>query len=258
MSSLSSAQDSCTASDEAAVLELRGVYAGYGAATVIRDISISVRAGSVVALLGANGAGKTTLLRTASGLLTPSVGNVLLGGNDVTTDRPNKRARLGLCLIPEGRGIFRSLSVRDNLRIQQPKWVRDDHTDEAIEAFPVLGSRLNQLAGSMSGGEQQMLALSRTFMAEPKVVLLDEVSMGLAPLVLDQIFAFLKTLASRGVSLLLVEQYVDRALEMADAVVLLDRGLTTFSGSPDDLDHDELLRNYLGVANVDTGPPQSI
>jgi branched-chain amino acid transport system ATP-binding protein len=229
------------------LLELDGVTAGYGRVTVLRDVSLQVPAGSVVALLGANGAGKTTLLRVASGLLRPSAGRVALRASDATNESPAARARQGLCLVPEGRGIFRDLSVRDNLRIQRPSWVTTDHRDEVVEAFPVLGRRLDQLAGSLSGGEQQMLALGRTFMAEPTVVLLDEVSMGLAPIVVDQIFETLVALAARGVSLLLVEQYVERALDLATSVVLLDRGHVSYSGPPSGIDQEALLRNYLGA-----------
>jgi branched-chain amino acid transport system ATP-binding protein len=233
------------------LLELRNITAGYGRVTVLRDVSISVPAGSVVALLGANGAGKTTLLRAASGLLSPTKGEIFVKGRKVGRSRPAKRAQSGLCLVPEGRGVFKELSVRENLRIFRPSWVKRDHTEAVVEAFPILGKRMSQIAGSLSGGEQQMLALSRAYVAEPEVVLLDEVSMGLAPIVIDQIFVSLKTLAASGVSLLLVEQYVDRALDIADTVVLLDRGTVSFTGSPSELDHDALMRNYLGADIAD-------
>lgn len=229
------------------LLEIRSATVGYGRSTVLRDLSLSVPRSSVVALLGANGAGKTTLLRTAAGLLSPSKGKILVDGEDVTRQRASRRASGGLCLIPEGRGIFRSLTVAENLRIYRPTWVDNDHTDAAFEAFPILQKRLSQVAGSLSGGEQQMLALARAYLSEPSVVLLDEVSMGLAPIVVDQIFTSLEILVKQGVSLLLVEQYVDRALAIADTVVLLDRGVVTFSGPPSSLDHDELLRSYLGT-----------
>ncbi len=242
-----------TAGSPSALLELEGVTAGYGRSTVLRDVGLAVPTGTVVALLGANGAGKTTLLRAASGLLRPTAGRVLVNGSDLTRASPAERARAGLCLIPEGRGVFRELTVRDNLRIQRPRWVAHDHTDEVLEAFPNLARRLDQPAGSLSGGEQQMLALGRTYMAEPLLVLLDEVSMGLAPIIVDQIFAALRNLTGRGISMLLVEQYVDRALAMADQVVLLDHGQVSFSGPPDAIDHDLLVRNYLG-SNLG-GPP---
>jgi len=209
-------------------------------------VDLAVRAGSVVALLGPNGAGKTTLLRVAAGLLTPTEGRVAIGTDEVTRRRPSQRAREGLCLIPEGRGIFPNLSVRENLLLQVPAWKRGQSVEPALEAFPVLRERLGQTAGSMSGGQQQMLALSRCFLSDPKVVLLDEVSMGLAPRIIDEIFDALLELSRRGVALLLVEQYVSRALHVADHVYLLGRGSVTFSGAPTELDESELMRRYLG------------
>jgi len=230
----------------AAVLELSGVSAGYGRTTVLREVDLAVRPGSVVALLGPNGAGKTTLLRVAAGLLTPSAGRVTIGAEDVTRRPPSQRARQGLCLIPEGRGIFPNLSVRENLILQLPAWKQEQSFEPALAAFPVLRERLGQTAGSMSGGQQQMLALSRCFLSDPKVVLLDEVSMGLAPRIIDEIFEALLELSRRGVALLLVEQYVNRALQVADHVYLLGRGCVTFSGRPTDLDESELMRRYIG------------
>jgi branched-chain amino acid transport system ATP-binding protein len=228
------------------LLELRGVTAGYGRTTVLREIDLKVAPGSVVALLGPNGAGKTTLLRVASGLLSPARGEVRLLGEDVTGRRPHQRARGGLCLVPEGRGIFPNLSVRENLTLQIPPWRRDAGYETALEAFPILKDRLTHTAGSLSGGQQQMLALSRCFLADPKVVLLDEVSMGLAPRVIDEIFDGLVNLVKSGVAMLLVEQYVTRALHLADHVYLLGRGQVDFSGTPSQLDEAELLRLYIG------------
>jgi branched-chain amino acid transport system ATP-binding protein len=234
----------------APVLELSSVTAGYGQSTVLRDIDLTVGAGEVVALLGPNGAGKTTLLRAASGLLRPQDGTVSIKGADMTKKPGYQRARAGLCLIPEGRGIFGDLSVKENLRLLVPPWEKDADMDRALDAFPILRERIDQRAGSMSGGQQQMLALARCWLCNPTVVLLDEVSMGLAPRVVDEIFEALGKLASEGVALLLVEQYVDRALELADRVQLLDRGRTAFTGSTKDIDRDAVLKNYLG-ADVD-------
>ena len=228
-------------------LELTGVTAGYGRTTVLRDVTVTVGSGKVVALIGPNGAGKTTLLRTAGGLLQPSTGGVSSAGQDLTLRSAYQRARAGICLIPEGRGIFPGLSVRENLLMQVPTWKKSDGFDAAIETFPVLGERLGQRAGSMSGGQQQMLALARCWLSDPDVVLLDEVSMGLAPKVVDEIFTALQALADSGVALLLVEQYVNRALEMADEVYLLDRGRIVFSGPASELDADEVVRRYLHV-----------
>ena len=227
-------------------LELRAVDAGYGATTVIHDVSIEVPRSSVVALLGPNGVGKTTTLRVAAGMLRPASGAVVIGGTEVNRTSPFQRARLGVCLIPEGRGIFRSLTVRENLELQVPPWRRNGTIDAALGAFPVLGQRLQQVAGSLSGGQQQMLALSRAYLSAPKVVLLDEVSMGLAPVVVEAIFGSLRALASTGVSLVLVEQYVNRALEMADVAYLMARGGIVWTGPAAGLDTDALVNAYLG------------
>jgi branched-chain amino acid transport system ATP-binding protein len=236
------------------VIGLRNVTAGYGRTTVLRDVDLTVAPGKVVALLGPNGAGKTTLLRVAAGLLSPSGGQVTLHGQDVTAKKPFQRNRQGLCLIPEGRGIFPNLSVKENLTLQIPPGRKGQAIDPALDAFPILKERLAQRAGSMSGGQQQMLALSRCFLSDPKVVLLDEVSMGLAPRVIDEIFAALSTLRDTGVSLLLVEQYVSRALKLADRVYLLGRGRVTFSGAPTELDEAELMRRYVGGDDLKDGP----
>jgi branched-chain amino acid transport system ATP-binding protein len=242
------------------VLRFANVSAGYGKATVLRDVSFEVPAGGIIALLGPNGAGKTTLLKTAIGLLRPTHGAVYLHGKDVKHAAPNRRSRQGLCLIPEGRGIFRGLSVRDNLRMHQPRGAGvsvAETVDRAVAAFPILGERLGQLAGTMSGGQQQMLALARAFVASPRVVLLDEVSMGLAPKVVDEIFAAIARLAAGGTALVLVEQYVTRALELADSVVLLDRGSIAYDGPASGLEADAVLRGYLGVDLDSTPNPSS-
>ena len=230
-----------------AALELRDVTAGYGDHTVLHGIDIRVEMGQVVALLGPNGSGKTTLLRTAAGLLTADAGAVLIDGQDVTGLATHRRARAGLCLIPEGRGVFKQLTVRENLLLALPAGDRASAIAPAIDAFPVLGKRLGQLAGTMSGGEQQMLALCRAFLTRPKLVILDEVSIGLAPRIVDDIFGALSTLPSRNVAVLLVEQYIHRALEIADHVYLLTRGRLTFSGSPAQLDEHEVIKGYLGA-----------
>ena len=228
-------------------LELRGVSAGYGRAIVLREVDLDVPGGTVAALLGPNGAGKTTLLRVAAGLLSASAGQVLLGGDDLTGRKPFQRAHYGVCLIPESGGIFPNLSVRDNLRLQVPPWKQDAGYEPALETFPILKDRLGQAAGSLSGGQQQMLALSRCFLSDPKIVLLDEVSTGLAPRSIDEMFEALLKISRQGISRLLVEQYVGRALDIADRVYLLGGGTVRFSGDPSELDKAELTRRYVGA-----------
>jgi branched-chain amino acid transport system ATP-binding protein len=228
------------------VLELRNIVAGYGATRVLRDVTLAVPDGAVVALLGANGAGKTTLLRVAAGLLRPESGSLRIGGRDVTGLPPHRLVERGMCHVPEGRGIFGSLTVRENLLVQSKRGEETEALQKAASAFPVLGNRLDQVAGTMSGGEQQMLALARAYVQKPTMVLLDEVSMGLAPRIVDEIFDFLRLLAGRGASLLLVEQYVTKALALADYVYLLHRGEIAFAGEPGELDGTDLFARYMG------------
>ncbi|HYH49684.1 MAG TPA: ABC transporter ATP-binding protein [Acidimicrobiia bacterium] len=229
------------------MLELRGITAGYGSHTVLRDVDLVVPDNSVVALLGPNGAGKTTLLRVASGLLRPSAGRLLLDGRDVTGWASHRLAAQGVCHVPEGRGIFRALSVKDNIRLQANPALDRDPVSAVVHAFPRLGERLGQRAGTMSGGEQQMLALSSAYVAGSETVLLDEVSMGLAPKIIDEIFSYLHRLASQGAALLLVEQYVGRALALADFVYILNKGRVQFVGEADELSEEQILASYLGV-----------
>jgi branched-chain amino acid transport system ATP-binding protein len=229
------------------MLELQGVRAGYGDTTVLWDVTLEVPSSSVVALLGPNGAGKTTLLRVASGLLRSAEGSVRLDGADVTTCGMHQMARLGVCHIPEGRGVFPSLSVKENLRLFAPKGKEKESVERAADTFPALGNRMNQVAASLSGGEQQMLAVVRAYISGPKVVLVDEASMGLAPLVVDRLFEFLRQVANEGVSLLIVEQYVHRALALADSVYMLNRGRIVFAGPSSDLGGDDIFERYLGI-----------
>jgi branched-chain amino acid transport system ATP-binding protein len=229
------------------VLELHDIVGGYGSTTVLRGVSVSVPAGRVVALLGPNGAGKSTTMRMASGLLRPSAGRVVFDGNDVTRVGPSRRAQLGICHIIEGRSIFPSLTVQENLLLQTPKGSsRADVLEQVAEAFPALADRRRQIAGTLSGGEQQMLSLMRAYLAKPRVVLVDEASLGLAPLVVDSIFEFLGRIAASGVSLLVVEQYVSRALALAETVYLLHQGSIVFGGPTEDLDEEQIFALYAG------------
>jgi branched-chain amino acid transport system ATP-binding protein len=227
-------------------LQLNGVTCGYGRTVVLRDVSIDVPAGGVVALLGPNGAGKSTLLRTVSGFLRPSKGTVELFGDDVTDTAAHRRFEKGLCHIPEGRGVFRSLSVKENLIMQARKGEEAAAIAKAAEAFPVLGNRIDQLAATLSGGEQQMLAMASAYLRDPKLILVDEASLGLAPLIVDQVFGFMERIAAEGAALLMVDQFAARALAMAEKAYVLSRGTITYAGSPSALTEHELMKHYIG------------
>jgi branched-chain amino acid transport system ATP-binding protein len=235
-------------------LALDGVTAGYDQAMVLRDVSITIPDGAVVALLGPNGAGKTTLLRVASGLLAASDGRVVVDGRDVTGSSPHHLRSLGVCLVPEGRGIFPALTVGDNVRLFCEPAEEAPGLERVADAFPALARRMGQVAGTMSGGEQQMLALARAYARPARVVLLDEVSMGLAPRLVDEIFDFLGRLAAEGTALLLVEQYVAKALALARYVCILSRGRMAFVGESGELDEDEILASYLGGRDLAERP----
>jgi branched-chain amino acid transport system ATP-binding protein len=229
------------------MFELDHIVAGYGDAPVLRSVTLTVPTGSAVALLGPNGAGKTTLLRVASGLLRPTDGDIRLHGTTLLGADADAFARAGVCHIPEGRGIFRSMTVRDNLLLQARRGQESEALDRATEVFPRLGERLDQQAGTMSGGEQQMLAVARAYLSNPTLVLLDEVSLGLAPKIVDEIFVFLDRLAELGTSLLVVEQYIARALSIADFVFVLNQGEIVFAGETHELDQSAIAREYLGA-----------
>jgi branched-chain amino acid transport system ATP-binding protein len=229
------------------MLTLDRIHAGYEGTPVLHTVTLAVPPGSVVALIGANGAGKTTLLRVASGLLRPTSGRVLIDGTDVVGASPSALVKRGVCLVPEGRGVFPNLTVRENLALQSFAGSETEAIERATAAFPRLGQRLTQLAGTMSGGEQQMLALARAYVQSPRFVLHDEVSMGLAPKIVDDIFDFLGVLARDGASLLLVEQYISRALNIADYVYVLHRGEIAFAGEPSELRDADIFETYLGT-----------
>lgn len=230
-------------------LELRDVSSGYGEVTVLRNISMRVPAGSIHCVLGPNGAGKTTLLKTVSGQLRPSAGSVHLDGTDVTREPSFQRANRGLCHIPEGRGIFRNLTVKENIRLYVPPGASvDEAVERAAASFPIIGARLNQRAGTLSGGQQQILAMTRAYLCNPRLVLVDEASLGLAPLVVDEIFAFLEEVAAQGCSLLIVDQFVERALNFASQAYVLNRGEIVFAGEPAELREGDVFARYLGAA----------
>ncbi|KJF23585.1 ABC transporter ATP-binding protein [Rhodococcus sp. AD45-ID] len=229
------------------VLELRGVRAGYDDIAVLHGIDLAVEPGQVVALLGPNGAGKTTTLRIISGVHTITSGQLLFCDRDMTGVSPRELAHAGVCLIPEGRGVFPNLSVRDNLSMMTfTGRSRDEIEEVAFTRFPILAERASQIAGTLSGGEQQMLALSRGLATEPAVLLLDELSMGLAPLIVGQLYEEVAEIARQGVAVILVEQFANAVLEFADHAAVLVRGRIEKQGHPDDGLRTELATLYLG------------
>jgi branched-chain amino acid transport system ATP-binding protein len=228
------------------LLELRGVHAGYGGIEVLSGVDLVVPAGAVVALLGANGAGKSTTVKVAAGLVRPTAGSVLVAGHDVTGAASHDLARIGVCTIPEGRGVFPNLTVRENLWMATPGRGRLPEVEErAFARFPKLGERRDQLAGTLSGGEQQMLALSRALVVDPAVLLLDELSMGLAPIVVQQLYEIVGQVAASGVSILVVEQFAQAVLGIADWAAIMVNGVITRAGAPAEMRY-ELSNAYLG------------
>jgi len=237
-----------------ALLDVRGLTLAYGKVEVVHDLDLAVPRGSVVALLGANGAGKTTTLRALSGTLPVRRGSIHLGGGRLDGLSAYQIARRGITLIPEGRGVFPGLTVRDNLAIaaRAAKDVsaaeREARLERVLGTFPRLGERAAQRAGTLSGGEQQMLALSRALLADPEVLLLDEISMGLAPIIVEELFEKVAQLRAEGLTIVLVEQYLTYALRFADICYLLTKGRLAFVGEPDELAQSRVLTSsYLGV-----------
>ena len=229
------------------LLELRSVRAGYDGLEVIHGIDLVVPAGTVTAVLGPNGAGKTTLLRVISGELIPTHGDLIVGGRRLNGATPSQLARAGLCTIPEGRGVFPNLTVAENLWMMTHRGVkRSDVEAIAYDHFPRLAERRTQLAGTMSGGEQQMLALARGIATRPAVLLLDELSMGLAPLIVAELFEVVARLATTGVAIVVVEQFADAVLDMADRALIVTQGRVSSHGTPRQI-HDELRTAYFGA-----------
>jgi len=237
------------------LLELEHVHSGYGKVEILHDLSLAVPEGTIVALLGPNGAGKTTTLRVISGTLPCFSGDVRLEGQRINGCSAYEIARRGVTLVPEGRGIFPGLNVKENLEIgahasdEAGAAGRQTRVEQVLESFPRLEERLNQRAGTLSGGEQQMLALSRAFLSQPKLLLMDEISMGLAPRIVEHLFERVAELKERGHTMILVEQYLTYALRLADICYVLAKGRIEFVGEPAELrDSEALASSYLGSA----------
>jgi branched-chain amino acid transport system ATP-binding protein len=234
-----------------ALLEIRNLKVNYGPIQAVRGIDITVEEGGIVALLGANGAGKTTTLRTVSGVIKPSGGSIQLAGQEISQLRACKVARMGINMSPEGRLVFAGLTVEENLRAGayciRSRAETEKNMKRVLTLFPRLEERLRQQAGTLSGGEQQMLAIARALMASPKLLMLDEPSLGLAPLVIKDIFRTLQEIRSEGTTILIVEQNALATLKIADYAYVLELGKISMQGPAEELIHDEkLIEAYLG------------
>lgn len=235
------------------ILEINQLEVSYGKIKALKGITLNVAEGEIVTLVGANGAGKTTLLKTISGLINPSKGSIKFEGNAVENFQPHQRVKLGLCQAPEGRGIFPGMTVKENLEIGKysrpgAKNELQDDLDKVFRLFPLLKSRLLQLGGTLSGGEQQMLSIGRALMSRPKMLLLDEPSMGLAPKFIATIFEIIREINSQGVAVLLVEQNASKALQIADRAYILETGNISKEGSGKSMLNDPAVREaYLGT-----------
>jgi len=233
------------------MFEIRDLQVHFGGIHAIKGVSLTVDDGEIVTLIGANGAGKTTTLRTASGLKKPTSGAILIDGTDVTGRAARDRVRMGLCQVPEGRRVFPAMTVLENLELgaylrkRSPEIAQD--LEVVYQRFPVLADRRKQLAGTLSGGEQQMLAIGRAIMNRPKILLLDEPSMGLAPLFVQEIFDIIKQINETGTTILLVEQNANMALQIADRGYVMETGSIVLSGTAAELsDTEDVKRAYLG------------
>ena len=238
-----------------ALLEVTDVEVAYGEARALFGVSLTVAKGSVTAILGANGAGKSSLASAIAGVVHPRAGRVVFDGHDITGRSSHAIAKMGLAYVPESRNLFPHLSVKDNLwaqlRFTLPRDQRKDAFERAMETFPVLAERRTQGAGTLSGGEQQMLALARVLAASPKLLIADEMSLGLAPMIVDLVFESLARARDEGITVVLIEQFVERALGFADQAVVLRHGLVGWEGAAADAG-DELLAEYLGGETAST------
>ena len=239
------------APDSEPLLTVAGLLAGYGATEILRGIDLAVAANEIVAVLGANGAGKSTLNRVLSGVLRPRRGTVTFAGDMIQRARPAAIVRRGLIHVPEGRRIFPNMTVRENIDLgayRRGRARRAANRERVFATFPRLGQRQSQRAGTLSGGEQQMLAIGRGLMAEPRLLILDEPSLGLSPLLVEELFALIRKIHAEGVALLLVEQNVVQSLEVAQRAYILDNGRFVLEGSVDKIRDDPAIkRAYLGL-----------
>jgi branched-chain amino acid transport system ATP-binding protein len=241
-----SANGAAPAASSPALLELRGIHAAYDNINVLRGVDLVVPEGSVVAVLGPNGAGKTTTLRVAAGLHECTAGDVLVAGHRVNGARPDDLARRGLCLIPEGRGIFPNLTVRENLwMMSHCRRSLKEIEEAAYERFDRLKDRSGQVAGTLSGGEQQMLAMARGLATDPALLILDELSMGLAPIIVEDLYRLVASVAAEGVSILVVEQFARIVMDVADVAAVMIQGKVVQVGPPKELE-ESLSQAYLG------------
>ena len=233
------------------LLAISGLAAGYGATEVLRDIDLAVVPGEIVAILGANGAGKSTLNRTISGVLRSTRGTIHFAGSAIERETPAEIVGRGLIHVPEGRCVFPDLTVRENLDLggyRRARVRRDQNRERVFAIFPRLAERQTQRAGTLSGGEQQMLAIGRGLMAEPRLLILDEPSLGLSPLLVEELFALIRRLNAEGITLLLVEQNVMQSLEVASRAYILENGAFVLQGSSADIrENPKLKRAYLGL-----------
>ena len=234
------------------MLRLDNIHAGYGPTTILHDISLTVEAGEVVTIVGANGAGKTTTLRTIAGLIRPTGGTISFEGEDVTRLSSHEMVDRGITLIPEGRQLFPDMTVRENLLMGAYRKAARQHKDttleEVLSLFPRVRERLSQIAGSLSGGEQQMVAIARGMMARPKLLMFDEPSLGLAPIIVAQVFEVIETIVKTGATVLIVEQNVFHTLKAADRGYVLENGEIVLSDTAEALLHNDHVRQaYLGI-----------
>lgn len=234
-----------------AMLEVKDLEVYYGMIQAIKGVSFEVNQGEIIALIGANGAGKTTILHTVTGLLAPKKGSVLFEGKDITKIPAHKIVSLGMAHVPEGRRVFADLSVYENLKMgaytRKDKEEIEKSLDRVYERFPRLKERKNQLAGTLSGGEQQMLAMGRALMSQPKIILMDEPSMGLSPILVNEIFDIIQEVSKSGTTVLLVEQNAKKALSIADRAYVLETGKIVLDGKAEALLNDDSIKKaYLG------------